>query len=158
MTNYVFGYGSLLERASRTRTNPDAVGAWPAHVTGYQRGWFHQFADNVDGRDWTKSGVRRKSDDEESRQDNQVARAGIRSQQQRSMRCRQTPPRCYGVHIKGQRASHDDFVRHSHRRARTTPSRYKAFWAEIGSVTAGSLRAGRTKPPNLRRTSDLDST
>src|SRR5215475_13419124 len=47
MTNYVFGYGSLLERASRTRTNPDAVGAWPARVTGYQRGWFHQFADNV---------------------------------------------------------------------------------------------------------------
>jgi len=47
MTNYVFGYGSLLERASRTRTNPEAVGAWPARVTGYQRGWFHQFADNV---------------------------------------------------------------------------------------------------------------
>jgi hypothetical protein len=44
---YVFGYGSLLERASRTRTNPDAIGAWPARVTGYQRGWFHQFADNV---------------------------------------------------------------------------------------------------------------
>src|SRR5262249_59078992 len=47
MTNYVFGYGSLLERASRTLTNPEAVGAWPARVTGYQRGWFHQFADNV---------------------------------------------------------------------------------------------------------------
>ncbi len=47
MTNYVFGYGSLLERASRTRTNPEALGAWPARVTGYQRGWFHQFADNV---------------------------------------------------------------------------------------------------------------
>src|SRR5215510_13502676 len=47
MTNYVFGYGSLLERASRTRTNPDAVGAWPARVTDYQRGWFHQFADAV---------------------------------------------------------------------------------------------------------------
>src|SRR5262245_61920039 len=47
MTNYVFGYGSLLERASRTRTNPEAVGAWPARVTGYRRGWFHQFADNV---------------------------------------------------------------------------------------------------------------
>jgi hypothetical protein len=44
---YVFGYGSLIERASRTRTNPDAVGAWPARVTGYQRGWFHQFANNV---------------------------------------------------------------------------------------------------------------
>ena len=47
MTAYVFGYGSLLERASRTRTNPDAIGARPARVTGYQRGWFHQFADNV---------------------------------------------------------------------------------------------------------------
>lgn len=47
MTDYVFGYGSLLERASRTRTNPDAIGAWPARVTGYQRGWFHQFADNI---------------------------------------------------------------------------------------------------------------
>jgi hypothetical protein len=47
MTNYVFGYGSLLERASRTRTNPEAVGAWPARVKGYQRGWFHQFADSV---------------------------------------------------------------------------------------------------------------
>lgn len=47
MTAYVFGYGSLLERASRTRTNPDAIGAWPARVTGYQRGWFHQFADYI---------------------------------------------------------------------------------------------------------------
>ncbi len=44
---YVFGYGSLIERASRTRTNPDAFAAWPARVTGYQRGWFHQFANNV---------------------------------------------------------------------------------------------------------------
>jgi hypothetical protein len=44
---YVFGYGSLMERASRTRTNPDAVGAWPARVTGCQRGWFHQFAKHV---------------------------------------------------------------------------------------------------------------
>lgn len=44
---YVFGYGSLIEKASRTRTNPDAIGAWPARVAGYQRGWFHQFANNV---------------------------------------------------------------------------------------------------------------
>jgi len=44
---YVFGYGSLIEKASRTRTNPDALGAWPARITGYQRGWFHQFAKNV---------------------------------------------------------------------------------------------------------------
>ena len=47
MADYVFGYGSLLERASRTRTNPDAVSAWPARVTGYQRGWFHRFAEHV---------------------------------------------------------------------------------------------------------------
>jgi len=47
MTDYVFGYGSLLERASRMRTNPDAVGAWPARVTGYSRGWYHQFANYV---------------------------------------------------------------------------------------------------------------
>ena len=47
MTDYVFGYGSLLERASRMRTNPDAVGAWPARVTDYSRGWYHQFANYV---------------------------------------------------------------------------------------------------------------
>jgi hypothetical protein len=46
MASYVFGYGSLLERAPRTRTNPEAVGAWPARVTGYQRGWYHN-ADKV---------------------------------------------------------------------------------------------------------------
>jgi hypothetical protein len=44
---YVFGYGSLIEKASRTRTNPEAFAAWPARVVGYQRGWFHQFANNV---------------------------------------------------------------------------------------------------------------
>jgi hypothetical protein len=44
---YIFGYGSLIEKESRTRTNPEAVEARPARVIGYQRGWFHQFADNV---------------------------------------------------------------------------------------------------------------
>src|SRR5215831_2954196 len=44
---YVFGYGSLIEKESRTRTNPEAVEARPARVTGYRRGWFHQFADNI---------------------------------------------------------------------------------------------------------------
>jgi hypothetical protein len=44
---YVFGYGSLIEKESRTRTNPEAVDARPARVTGYQRGWFHQFANNI---------------------------------------------------------------------------------------------------------------
>jgi hypothetical protein len=44
---YVFGYGSLIERESRTRTNSEAAAAWPARVTGYERGWFHQFANYV---------------------------------------------------------------------------------------------------------------
>jgi cation transport regulator ChaC len=44
---YVFGYGSLIERESRTRTNSDAIAAWPARVAGYERGWYHQFANNV---------------------------------------------------------------------------------------------------------------
>ena len=44
---YVFGYGSLIEKESRIRTNPEAVDAQPARVTGFQRGWFHQFANNV---------------------------------------------------------------------------------------------------------------
>ena len=47
MADYIFGYGSLLERASRTRTNPDAIGAWPARVKGFERGWFHQSKDFV---------------------------------------------------------------------------------------------------------------
>lgn len=47
MADYVFGYGSLLERASRTRTNPDAIGAWPARVKDFKRGWFHQFKNFV---------------------------------------------------------------------------------------------------------------
>jgi cation transport regulator ChaC len=47
MADYVFGYGSLLERASRTSTNSDAVGAWPARVEGFERGWFHQFENFV---------------------------------------------------------------------------------------------------------------
>lgn len=40
---YVFGYGSLIEEGSRTRTNPEVADVQPARVTGYQRGWFHQF-------------------------------------------------------------------------------------------------------------------
>ena len=47
MKAYIFGYGSLLERASRTRTNSDAIGAWPARVVGFERGWFHQSKDFV---------------------------------------------------------------------------------------------------------------
>ena len=37
MADFVFGYGSLLERASQTNTNPDAVGTWPTRVTDAQR-------------------------------------------------------------------------------------------------------------------------
>ena len=44
---YIFGYGSLIEKKSRTRTNPEAENAQPARITGYQRGWFHQFAKNI---------------------------------------------------------------------------------------------------------------
>lgn len=44
---YIFGYGSLIEKESRTRTNPEATDARPARVTGYLRGWFHQFANHV---------------------------------------------------------------------------------------------------------------
>lgn len=47
MADYVFGYGSLLERESRTRTNPEAIGAWPARVEDFERGWFHQIQDFV---------------------------------------------------------------------------------------------------------------
>ena len=39
---YVFGYGSLIERESRTRTNSEAVYAYPAIVTGISRGWYHR--------------------------------------------------------------------------------------------------------------------
>lgn len=37
---YIFGYGSLLDTASRTRTTPTAVDAYPAVLSGYKRGWF----------------------------------------------------------------------------------------------------------------------
>jgi len=47
MAALVFGYGSLMETQSRERTNPDAGDVRPARVTGFQRGWFHQFSDYV---------------------------------------------------------------------------------------------------------------
>ncbi len=40
MKNYVFGYGSLIEGASRMRTTPDAKYVYPIVVYGYERGWF----------------------------------------------------------------------------------------------------------------------
>jgi hypothetical protein len=39
---YIFGYGSLVESASRARTWPSAFYASPAVVKGIERGWFDQ--------------------------------------------------------------------------------------------------------------------
>jgi hypothetical protein len=41
---YIFGYGSLIDRESRMGTWPDAEFALPAVVTGIARGWFDQTA------------------------------------------------------------------------------------------------------------------
>lgn len=40
MKNYIFGYGSLIEKESRLRTTPQASIIFPANVYGFQRGWF----------------------------------------------------------------------------------------------------------------------
>ena len=39
---FIFGYGSLVESQSRSRTSPSALYAFPANVEGIQRGWFDQ--------------------------------------------------------------------------------------------------------------------
>jgi cation transport regulator ChaC len=39
---YIFGYGSLIQIASRTRTVPKAFAAAPAIVKGISRGWYYQ--------------------------------------------------------------------------------------------------------------------
>jgi len=39
---YIFGYGSLMQIASRTRTVPSAFAASPAIVKGISRGWYYQ--------------------------------------------------------------------------------------------------------------------
>jgi len=39
---YIFGYGSLIERESRMRTWPSAEFASPVVVKGIARGWFDQ--------------------------------------------------------------------------------------------------------------------
>ncbi len=46
MADYIFGYGSLMSRESRTATDKGALGAWPATVKGYLRGWFHKFSNS----------------------------------------------------------------------------------------------------------------
>jgi len=37
---YIFGYGSLIEQASRMRTTPAAMYVLPARVPGFARGWW----------------------------------------------------------------------------------------------------------------------
>ena len=39
---YIFGYGSLVETESRSRTSSSALYASPVNVGGIQRGWFDQ--------------------------------------------------------------------------------------------------------------------
>lgn len=39
---FIFGYGSLIQIASRTRTVPKAFAAAPAIVKGISRGWYYQ--------------------------------------------------------------------------------------------------------------------
>lgn len=39
---YVVGYGSLMQDASRARTTPEAGPAHPVEVAGYRRGWFER--------------------------------------------------------------------------------------------------------------------
>ncbi len=40
MSNFIFGYGSLVESNSRTRTSPNSKLAYPVEVKGLQRGWW----------------------------------------------------------------------------------------------------------------------
>ncbi|RFC32842.1 MAG: hypothetical protein DID92_2727745074 [Candidatus Nitrotoga sp. SPKER] len=39
-TQYIIGYGSLMQDESRQRTTPNANISYPVQVNGYQRGWF----------------------------------------------------------------------------------------------------------------------
>lgn len=41
-TNYIVGYGSLMEDSSRERTVPSARYAYPVIVEGFKRGWYAQ--------------------------------------------------------------------------------------------------------------------
>lgn len=42
---YIIGYGSLMQEASRKRTAPNADTAYPVEITGYRRGWFAKGSD-----------------------------------------------------------------------------------------------------------------
>lgn len=39
---YLIGYGSLMQQASRLRTAPSATQAWPVRVKGFRRAWMAQ--------------------------------------------------------------------------------------------------------------------
>lgn len=39
---YIFGYGSLIEQASRLKSTPSALYVLPARAHGYARGWWHR--------------------------------------------------------------------------------------------------------------------
>lgn len=39
-SQYIIGYGSLMQDASRKRSAPNAETAYPVQVNGYRRGWF----------------------------------------------------------------------------------------------------------------------
>jgi hypothetical protein len=45
LPKYIFGYGSLIQIESRTRTAPKAFAAWPVIVKGITRGWYYQADD-----------------------------------------------------------------------------------------------------------------
>ena len=44
---YIFGYGSLIEQASRMRTTPAAMYVLPARARGYVRGWWARTASTI---------------------------------------------------------------------------------------------------------------
>lgn len=54
---YVIGYGSLLERASRVSTWPQAAVAFPVLVRGVRRGWFDQMPSDLAGMSPTYLGA-----------------------------------------------------------------------------------------------------
>src|ERR1700722_13480060 len=65
-SKYIFGYGSLIQIESRTRTVPSAFAASPAIVKGITRGWYYQspsaglsptYLGAVDTADATTNGV-----------------------------------------------------------------------------------------------------
>jgi hypothetical protein len=47
LQQYIFGYGSLIEQASRMRTTPAVMYVLPARVRGYARGWWARTGVNL---------------------------------------------------------------------------------------------------------------